>query len=86
MSLSGIDRVDHAGKWRVEVDGPFCVVPAVVILHRLDDIGEIAQRRDVGGSGHAMQHALARGTMRQPEEFEIETDGVHPRYTSKRRR
>ena len=61
----------------MEVDGAFRIIPAVVVFDWLDHIGQNAQRRDIGSSRHAMQHAHARRAVSQAEKFEVETHGIH---------
>src|SRR5579863_7434219 len=55
----GISRIDQAVQWSMEVDRTFFVASPVVVLDRLDDIGENLQRRGISAARHAMQHALA---------------------------
>src|SRR3954447_287453 len=63
----GISGIDQSRERSVEVDRALGVIPAVVILDRLNDIGERAERSVIAGPGHPLQHALARGIVRQAE-------------------
>src|ERR1700759_5725328 len=65
-----IGRIDQMIERHMEVDGAFLLfAPAVVILDWLDHVGENTQWPNIGGSGHALQHALAGGIVSQSQRF-----------------